>query len=105
TKINAHNTYKDSLRTAELEARIAMMSRAVVPSSDEVETFFEKQLSEWKDANEYHKALDNVETRTLENGIRLQYNPARIVSTGADVDKIAVAKRPCFLCKDNRSAV
>lgn len=105
TKINAHNTYKDSLRTAELEARIAMMSRAVVPSSDEVETFFEKQLSEWKDADEHHKALDNVETRTLENGIRLQYNPARIVSTGADVDKIAVAKRPCFLCKDNRSAV
>ena len=101
-KINAHNTYKDSLRTAELEARIGMMSAADIPSYYEVEDFFDNQLAMWSDAREHHKALDGVVKRTLESGIVLQYNPARMVSTAANVDKAAVAARPCFLCKENR---
>lgn len=104
-KINAHNTYKDSLRTAELEARVAMMRSAVVPSAADVEAFFDNQLARWSDACERHKALDNVLVRKLDSGILLQYNPARIVSTAANVDKKAVANRPCFLCKENRPSV
>ena len=104
-KINAHNTYKDSLRTAELEARVAMMRGAVVPSAADVEAFFDNQLARWSDACERHKALDNVLVRKLDSGILLQYNPARIVSTAANVDKKAVANRPCFLCKENRPSV
>ena len=28
-----------------------------------------------------------------------------MVSTGAKIDKATIAKRPCFLCKDNRPQV
>lgn len=31
-----------------------------------------------------------------------QFNPARMVSTGASIDKASISKRPCFLCKENR---
>lgn len=34
--------------------------------------------------------------------IRLQHNPARIVSTGASISKDAISSRPCFLCDCNR---
>lgn len=35
---------------------------------------------------------------------RLQFNPARIVSTGAKVDAATLATRKCFLCRENRPA-
>lgn len=39
----------------------------------------------------------------LEYGtLNVQYNPARIVSTAAKIDKAALKKRPCFLCDTNR---
>ena len=31
-----------------------------------------------------------------------QHNPARAVSSGAKLDKATIAKRKCFLCKENR---
>ena len=31
-----------------------------------------------------------------------QYNPARIVSTGASIDAKTISERPCFLCNHNR---
>ena len=31
-----------------------------------------------------------------------QWNPARMVSTAANIDKAAIAARPCFLCDENR---
>ena len=36
--------------------------------------------------------------------LRVQYNPARMVSTGANIDKASIAARPCFLCAKNRPA-
>ena len=36
--------------------------------------------------------------------LRVQYNPARMVSTGAKIDKASIATRPCFLCAKNRPA-
>lgn len=46
-----------------------------------------------------------MKTKRLNNGLKLQFNPARMVSTGAKIDKATIAKRPCFLCKDNRPQV
>ena len=40
----------------------------------------------------------NVGTSTF----AVQFNPARIRSTGATITKEAVAARPCFLCRKNR---
>ena len=34
--------------------------------------------------------------------VRIQFNPARMVSAGAKVDQKNIEKRPCFLCKENR---
>ncbi len=101
-KVNAHNTYKDSLRTAELEARLELMESMRTPDADELAGFFDKQLAQWPDAAERYKALENVEVCDLDNGIVLQHNPARVVSTAAKIDKDSLAARKCFLCAGNR---
>ena len=101
-KINAHNAYKDSLRTAELQARLQLVKDLATPTLEELEAFYAKQLSQWPDAAARYNALQAVNVRSLGNGLALQYNPARAVSTAAKVDAAAVAARPCFLCEQNR---
>lgn len=104
-KVNAHNLYKDSLRTAEVEARMRLLSSLCVPTRDELDGFFKSQLHEWNDAAARYAALEDVKVRELGNGVVLQYNPARVVSTGAKVDDAAIAERKCFLCASNRPGV
>ena len=75
--------------------------------SDSLETFFEAQLREWPLAHDNNEALDAVWSRELHSAklptaLRVQCNPARIVSTGASIDKASIAARPCFLCSANR---
>ena len=77
--------------------------------SNILEAFFESQLREWQLARENHEALTRVWSRELisdkrEIPLRVQYNPARMVSTGANIDKASIAARPCFLCAKNRPA-
>ena len=103
-KVNAHNLYKDSLRTAELEARQALMASMETLSREEVDAFFESQLACWPQAAERFSALSTVKVRGLECGVKLQYNPSRTVSTAAKVDAASLAQRPCFLCASNRPA-
>lgn len=70
-----------------------------------VERFIDNQLAEWQLAAKNFAALDGVKVKTLDvDGmpIKVQFNPARIVSSGAKVDAKAVAARPCFLCSANR---
>lgn len=53
-------------------------------------------------------ALDGVEVKELDvDGmhIKVQFNPARAVSSGAKVDAASIAARKCFLCKENRPEV
>lgn len=104
TKVNANNYYKDSLRTAEFEARLRYVKSLEIPSADTLTAFFNEQLGEWPSAAERYDALKGVKVRNFDNGITLQYNPARAVSTGAKVDAAAVSARPCFLCACNRPA-
>ncbi len=69
--------------------------------------FISAQLDEWPEARERFKALACCLTRTLDTPVRpitVQHNPARAISTGAAVDKAAIAHRPCFLCRGNRPA-
>ena len=101
-KVNAHNFYKDSIRTAELQARLELVKDMSTPSLDELEDFFARQLAQWPDAEARYDALSSVSVRTFENGLALQYNPARAVSTAAKVDAASLASRPCFLCPANR---
>lgn len=73
--------------------------------SQSVGRFIDRQLSEWPLAAKNFAALDGVRVKQLDvDGmlIKVQFNPARIVSSGAKVDARAVAARPCFLCEGNR---
>ncbi len=105
-KVNANNLYKDRLRTMELMARRQLVTdqQNHLPD-DSLTMFFNRQLESWDLASRNFRDLQNVLTRNLsddEISISLQFNPARIVSTGAAMDKSTLSKRPCFLCKDNR---
>ena len=101
-KVNAHNLYKDSLRTAEFKARQAMMKAMKCPSQKDLDAFFDKQLACWPQVKERYANLENVRLRKFDNGLTLQYNPSRVVSTAAKVDAESVKKRECFLCATNR---
>jgi ATP adenylyltransferase/5',5'''-P-1,P-4-tetraphosphate phosphorylase II len=76
-------------------------------SSQQVNEFITSQLAEWQQAADNYAALKNVSVRELDvDGmtIRIQFNPARIVSSAAKVDKAAIKERKCFLCSVNRPA-
>ena len=105
-KINANNLYKDRLRTLEILARQQMLQgKQELMSDSPLLRFFNRQLEKWDDARRRYHDLRNVKTRELAVGassIQVQWNPARMISTGASIDKKALAERPCFLCEQNR---
>lgn len=102
-KVNANNLYKDRLRTMELKARQHMLQGKVdIMEDSSISRFFNRQLEVWTDARHRFRDLKHVETRQLSDQLKLQWNPARIVSTGAKIDKKTLGERPCFLCDKNR---
>ena len=109
-RINANNLYKDRLRTIELCARQQLAKGQLNTTDDNsLQRFFIRQIEKWPDADKRFRDLHDVKTRTLvENGEladwRVQFNPARIVSTGAKIDQKTISERPCFLCEKSRPA-
>ena len=102
-RVNANNLYKDRLRTMELKARRQMLQgKADIMEDSSISRFFNRQLEKWDDARHRFRDLKHVETKKLSEEVRLQFNPARIVSTGAKIDKKTLGERPCFLCDKNR---
>ncbi|MDE6331716.1 MAG: DUF4922 domain-containing protein, partial [Muribaculaceae bacterium] len=74
-------------------------------NSATIERFFDRELKNWPLAAANYEALELVETKFIDvDGlfVKVQYNPARRVSTGAKIDRKSIAERPCFLCRDNR---
>ena len=105
-KINANNLYKDRLRTMELKARQKMaQGKADMLSESSLLRFFHRQLQTWDDVRQRYRDLAHVESRELVADsftMQVQWNPARIGSTGAKIDARSIAERPCFLCAKNR---
>ena len=102
-KVNANNLYKDRLRTMELKARQHLLQgKADIMEDCSISRFFNRQLEVWTDARHRFRDLKHVETRQFSDQLKLQWNPARIVSTGARIDKKTLGERPCFLCDKNR---
>ena len=105
-KVNANNLYKDQLRSLEILARQQMLQgKQDLMNDSPLMRFFNRQLEKWDDARRRYQDLRNVQTRELQLGtstMKVQWNPARIVSTGARIDKQTLAERPCFLCEHNR---
>ena len=74
-------------------------------NSKTIYKFVRDQLSRWPLACENYRALKNVQVREVEVGgltVKLQFNPARIVSSAARLSKEDIAARKCFLCRENR---
>lgn len=102
-KVNANNLYKDRLRTMELKARQHLLQgKTDIMEDSSISRFFNRQLEVWTDARHRFRDLKHVETRQFSDQLKLQWNPARIVSTGAKIDKKTLGERPCFLCDKNR---
>lgn len=72
-----------------------------------ISKFVGDQLSRWPLACDNFRALKNVLVREVEVGgltVKLQFNPARMISSAAKLSKEEIAARRCFLCRDNRPA-
>ena len=70
----------------------------------EIETLLSEQLSSWETAQNNYAALKRVRIKDVKvNGClyRIQFNPARIVSSAAKVDSKSIQERKCFLCPAN----
>ena len=73
---------------------------------DKLNQLFDEQLLNWKLARENYKSLEQVKIKTLvaanATEYKVQFNPARIVSSAAKVDAQSIRERKCFLCAENR---
>ncbi len=75
--------------------------------NDKVKQLFDSQLIHWPLAQNNYAGLKTVRQKSISfEGFDLivQFNPARIVSSGAKVDGKSIAERKCFLCEANRPA-
>lgn len=69
-----------------------------------VRLLFSSQLSSWETARSNYDALSRVKVKEMEiHGClyKVQFNPARIVSSAAKVDTKSIQERKCFLCPAN----
>jgi len=75
--------------------------------NDIVSSLFHEQVSNWELARVNYEGLNTVRTKTFSFGdfaMNVQFNPARIVSSGAKMDAKTIAARKCFLCTENLPA-
>ena len=71
----------------------------------ELQSLLTRQLAGWPEAAQRYRDLREVQTKEITISgmpVRVQYNPARAVSTLARTDAASIAARPCFLCRGNR---
>lgn len=77
--------------------------RHIVTSEQALDLLHEQQKS-WKTAGDNYLALENVKSKVLDFDtfkIKVQFNPARLVSSAAKVDEKSIQERKCFLCSKN----
>lgn len=75
--------------------------------SKAVDRLITRQLRDWDVAGRNYEALGRVATRSLQVGestVTLQYNPERIRSSAAALDRQSLARRKCFLCSEHQPA-
>ena len=73
-------------------------------TSAEASALLRQQLGVWPLVAQNFKALEAVHLKQFEwNGltVKVQFNPARIVSSGAKVDAKSIKARKCFLCPNH----
>jgi len=73
----------------------------------QLKSLFYEQVSNWELARANYDGLKTVQTKAFSFSdfeVKVQFNPARIVSSGAKTDAKTIAERKCFLCTANRPA-
>lgn len=73
--------------------------------NQKIRDLLKEQTQNWPLARTNYEGLKTVQTRVFSFGdynVKVQFNPARIVSSGAKVDAKTIAERKCFLCAENR---
>lgn len=110
-KVNRNNTYKDRLRTWELQQRIVKQKVSLLNPATNIDQMFKNQIKSWELAKENYESLSNYKKQTK---VVKQYgdhyfmkaivfpNPKRILSATAQTDAASINSRPCFLCQKNR---
>lgn len=74
------------------------------PLGELADSLLERQKENWPDLSAGYAALEAARVREIRGdgwGVDIQFNPRRIVSSGARVDPETVRRRPCFLCPEN----
>jgi ATP adenylyltransferase/5',5'''-P-1,P-4-tetraphosphate phosphorylase II len=77
------------------------------PASKILHEFVESEKLHWPLAEANYNGLNSVEEKQFQfDGfqIKVQFNPERMRSSAAKVDKQSIAARKCFLCSENRPA-
>ncbi|MGM9860312.1 MAG: DUF4922 domain-containing protein [Muribaculaceae bacterium] len=77
-------------------------------NSQQIDQFIASQIAEWPMAAGNFEALKGVKVKEVALPgwtVKVQFNPARIVSSSAKVDAKSLKERKCFLCKENRPEV
>ena len=75
--------------------------------NNQLKSLLTEQKKNWELARTNFAGLKTVRTKSFDFGdfeVKVQFNPARIVSSGAKVDAKTIAERKCFLCTENRPA-
>jgi hypothetical protein len=75
--------------------------RETVPLADLADALLARQKRDWPALTAGYAALESVHLREIDGGgwrVKAQFNPGRIVSSGADLDPESIRRRPCFLC-------
>lgn len=75
-----------------------------VDLADLADTLLARQKEEWPALSNGYAVLESVRMREIETGtyrVKAQFNPGRIVSSGAKLDPESIRQRPCFLCREN----
>ncbi len=95
---------------AKIDNNIPEVFASFNPASSNVELsklclqLFLQQQSTWQQMAEGYESLESVHVRELnckEFAVKVQFNPKRIASTGANVNAAIISKRKCFLCLEN----
>lgn len=73
---------------------------------EEINNLFLNQQNNWVQFKNAIEQLNSVKSKQIKwddnNCATIQYNPSRITSTAANIDKKHISERPCFLCEENR---
>jgi len=88
-----------------MDQLLDIISRTNQSASQILREFVEAEMQMWPLANANYRGLERVKERSFPfDGyeIRIQFNPERMSSSVAEVDKKSIAARRCFLCAENR---